>query len=116
MEITIYHNPNCSKSRKTLEIIKDAGENPTVVEYLVEPPDKQTIRNILDALGITAKELVRTKESEFAELNLGSENANEEAIIDAMVTHPILIERPIVIAQGKAVIGRPPENVHAIIG
>ena len=97
-------------------MIKDAGENPTVIEYLNEPPDKETIRSIINSLGISANELARTKEPKFAELNLGDNNTDEEALINAMVAHPILIERPIVIADGKAVIGRPPENVLAIIG
>lgn len=115
MDITIYHNPNCSKSRKTLELIQDAGETPTIVEYLINPPDVSTLRELISALGINAKELLRSKEPEFNQLKLGEDSVDEQTILQAMVAHPILIERPIVAANGKAVIGRPPENVNEIL-
>jgi len=97
-------------------MITGAGEDPTIIEYLKEPPNRETIQRILQYLGISALDLVRTKEPAFAALNLNADDIGEEVIIDAMIAHPILIERPIVVAEGKAVIGRPPENVLAIIG
>lgn len=115
MDITIYHNPNCSKSRQTLALIEEAGEAPNIVEYLVNPPDIATLRDVIDRLGISAKELLRSKEPEFVQLNLDDESIDEQTVLEAMVAHPILIERPIVIADGKAVIGRPPENVKALL-
>jgi len=116
MDITIYHNPKCSKSRRTLALIEEAGETPTIVEYLVNPPDVATLRDIISCLGISAKALLRTKEAEFEQLNLGDESVDEQTMLAAMAAHPILIERPIVVANGKAVIGRPPENVKALLG
>jgi len=116
MEITIYHNPGCSKSRKTLELIQNAGFKPTVVEYLVNPPDAARLTEILTMLSLEAIDLARTQESVFAELQLGEKSLSEGEIVDAMVQNPILIERPIVVADGKAVIGRPPEKVLELLG
>ena len=115
MEITIYHNPGCSKSRKTLELIQNAGFEPNVVEYLTNPPDAARLAEILGMLGLSAIDLTRTGESVFTELRLSEQSLNETEVIDAMVKNPILIERPIVVANGKAVIGRPPEKVLELL-
>jgi arsenate reductase (glutaredoxin) len=113
MAVTIYHNPRCSKSRQTLALIKDAGVAPTVVEYLDAPPSQNTIKEIVRMLGVSAKGIVRKKEAKEAGLDIDS--MTEAAVIKAMAAHPIIIERPIVVSGKKAVLGRPPENVLAIL-
>ncbi len=113
--ITVYHNPRCSKSREALALIEAAGHTPVVVDYLKTPPDAATLKRLLKALGISARELLRHKEAEYAELGLDDARLSEAALIRAMVTHPRLIERPIVVAGGRAVIGRPPERVLELL-
>jgi arsenate reductase len=115
MPITIYHNPKCSKSRQTLELLKEKGITPTIVEYLKTPPTAETLKEILGQLSLTPRELMRKKEDAYAELNLDDPSLSDDALIDAMVQHPILIERPIVLANGKAALGRPPEQVLDIL-
>lgn len=115
MAITIYHNPRCSKSRQTLALLNEKDINPTVIEYLTQPPDAQTIKSILAKLNLSARELMRTKEQAYKDNQLGASDLSEQALIEAMVEHPILIERPIVINGDKAAIGRPPENVLEIL-
>lgn len=112
-EITIYHNPRCGKSRQTLELLRSRGLDPRVVEYLKVPPDENTLRDLLVRLGMSPEELVRRKEPLYAELKLAG--ANGEALLAAMVTHPILIERPIVVRGRQARLGRPPEKVLEIL-
>lgn len=112
--VTIFHNPRCSKSRQTLEIIKDKGIEPEIVEYLKTPPNAAEIERILTLLNKSPRKLMRTKESVYKELGLADENDNNK-LVTAMVNNPKLIERPIVIAKDKAVIGRPPEAVLDII-
>ncbi|MBJ7551801.1 arsenate reductase (glutaredoxin) [Marinomonas ostreistagni] len=108
---TIYHNPRCSKSRETLALLEQQGISPEVVLYLQTPPSNDTIKTLLNQLGMTsARELMRTKEDIYKELDLKSE-PNEDALIEAMTANPKLIERPIVIHNDKAKIGRPPESV-----
>ncbi|MAF15730.1 MAG: arsenate reductase (glutaredoxin) [Marinomonas sp.] len=108
---TIYHNPRCSKSRETLALLEQQGISPEVVLYLQTPPSNETIKTLLNQLGMTsARELMRTKEDIYKELDLKSE-PNEDALIEAMTANPKLIERPIVIHNDKANIGRPPESV-----
>ncbi len=114
MDITIWHNPRCSKSRITLQLLRDRGVEPTILEYLKTPPSADEIRAVVAHLGVPPRAMMRTKESVFRELKLGE--ADENALIGAMVDHPILIERPVVIAGEKAVIGRPPENIDALFG
>lgn len=116
MTIRIYHNPRCSKSRQTLSLLEQRQLQPEVIEYLKTPPDAATLRKILDMLGIHARELLRSKESEYQELGLDNPALDDDAIIAAMVSHPKLIERPIVIQGNRAVIGRPPERVLELIG
>ncbi len=113
-DVTIYHNPRCSKSRQTLQLLKDNGVDPQVVEYLETPPSEDELKRILGKLGISAADLVRSKESAFKDLGL-SKSSTEEELIGAMAANPILIERPIVIKGGKARIGRPPESVTEIL-
>ncbi|HLW57293.1 MAG TPA: arsenate reductase (glutaredoxin) [Bacteriovoracaceae bacterium] len=106
---TIYHNPRCSKSREALKILENAGVDFEVVEYLKTPPKKADLQGILKKLNDSARNIVRTKESVFAELEVDLDNENQ--IIDAILKHPILLERPIVVTNNRAVIGRPPENI-----
>ena len=114
-EVTIYHNPRCSKSRATLALLEEHGVAPRVVEYLSTPPDAATLKRLLDLLGLSPRELMRRKETAYSDLGLDDDTLGNDALIEAMIANPILIERPIVVAGEKAVIGRPPENVLALI-
>lgn len=116
MSVRIYHNPRCSKSRETLALLEQQQLQPEVIEYLKTPPDADTLKQILSWLGISARDLLRRKESEYLSLGLDNPDLGDEAIIAAMVSHPKLIERPIVIQGNRAVIGRPPERVLELIG
>lgn len=111
---TIWHNPRCSKSRQTLALIQDQGFEPVVVDYVSTAPTKEDITNVLNMLGITAIDLMRSGDARFKDAGL-SKNDPSEILIDAMVAQPILIERPVVIYNGKAALGRPPESVLAIL-
>lgn len=120
MSVTIYHNPRCSKSRQTLELLEQNGVNASIVEYLKTPPDAETLKNIIQMLGIQAKQLLRTHEDEFTQAGLdkdglANDKFGDDQIIEAMVKFPKLIERPIVVSNGKATIGRPPSLVLDII-
>lgn len=112
--VTIMHNPRCSKSREALKILEESGVNAEIVKYLETPPTKEELKELLKMLGISARELMRTKEAIYKELNLKSVT-DEDALIDAMVENPKLIERPIIIKDGKAVIGRPPSNIKLLL-
>ena len=113
-KVTIYHNPRCSKSRQTLTLLQERGVATNVIEYLQTPPSRDELAEILTLLELTPRELMRKKEAPYIEHNLGEATMSDADLIDAMVNNPILIERPIVLANGKAVIGRPPENVLAL--
>lgn len=114
--VKIYHNPRCSKSRDTLSLLKSNGIDPEVVLYLETPPDAQTIRELLHMLGMgSARELMRKKEDLYKSLNLDDSRLTEAELVQAMVDNPKLIERPIVVTNGKARIGRPPEDVLDIL-
>ena len=115
MSVTIYHNPRCSKSRQTLELLRGKGLEPEIIEYLKNPPDKNELTGILALLGLDPRGLMRKKEAEYKANGLDAPDLSEEQLVAALVEHPVLIERPIVLANGKAVIGRPPENVLKII-
>ena len=115
MTVTIYHNPRCSKSRQTLELLRQRGLEPEVVEYLKTPPGAPEIESILGLLGLEPRQLMRRKESEYQAAGLADPGLSRAALIQAMVDHPILLERPIVLANGQAALGRPPENVLAIL-
>jgi arsenate reductase len=115
MTVTIYHNPRCSKSRQTLELLRKQGVEPEIVEYLNTPPSAKALDEILNLLGMEPRELMRRKEAEYKEQGLDDANLDRKALIAAMVTTPKLIERPIVLANGKAALGRPPEQVLDIL-
>lgn len=110
----IYYNSKCSKCRASLELLNNKGTKPKVIEYLNNTPSKSELKDLISKLGITADQLLRKKESQYQESGL-SESSSEEQILDAMVKYPILIERPIVIHNDKATIGRPPENILDIL-
>ncbi len=115
MSVTIYHNPRCSKSRQTLALLEEKGVSPDVVLYLDNPPDAATLDGLLKRLGMEPPDLMRRKEEPYKALELADPSKTREDLIDAMVAHPILIERPIVVSKGKAALGRPPENVLGIL-
>lgn len=115
MALTIYHNPRCSKSRQTLQLLRDRGIEPRIVEYLTSPPSAAELDRILSLLDRTPRDLMRRKEALYRELGLDDPSLDRAALIQAMVEYPILIERPIVLANGKAALGRPPEDVLAIL-
>jgi len=112
--MVIYHNPRCSKSRQALQLCEEAGVEIEVVEYLETPPDEVALTGLLKKLGVTAHEVVRTKEEVYSQLELSADSSEEE-IIAAIIKYPVLLERPIVVKDDKAVIGRPPENVKALL-
>lgn len=112
---TIYHNPRCSKSRETLQLLQSKGIEPEVILYLETPPDARTLKDLLKKLGLTPRELMRTKEPEYKSMGLDDTNLSDEQLIAAMVECPKLIERPIVVHGKKAALGRPPENVLEIL-
>lgn len=113
--LTIYHNPRCSKSRQTLKLIEDANAPVTIVEYLKTPLDHSTLSSILTLLKIEPRAMMRTKEIEYKEQNLNEASLSSNQLIQAIVETPKLLERPIVVAADKACIGRPPENVLALL-
>lgn len=115
MSVTIYHNPRCTKSRETLALLQNKGIKPVVIEYLQNPPDKKTLTDILGKLGIPARKLLRTKEDAYLANRLDDIKLTNDQLISAIIKDPILMERPIVLANGKAAIGRPPENVLDIL-
>lgn len=111
----IFHNPRCSKSRQTLELLQEQGVEPEIIRYLETPPTEQILENILDALGLEPRELMRKGEKEYKEQGLDDPELDHKALIRAMVETPKLIERPIVIKGNKVALGRPPENVLDIL-
>ena len=112
--ITLWHNPRCSKSRQALALIEEAGVDVSLRRYLEDAPTRDEIIAARDALGLRTIEMMRTGEKVFKEMGL-TKDSPEETLIDAMAAHPILIERPIAFANGRAVIGRPPEAVQALL-
>ncbi len=115
MQITIYHNPRCSKSRATLALLESRGLEPEVVRYLETPPDAGRLDALLTMLGLEPRELMRVKERPYAALDLADPTHSREALIEAMVANPILIERPIVVVGERAALGRPPEAVLELL-
>lgn len=111
----IYHNPRCSKSRQTLQLLNERGIKAETIEYLKDTPSREALEHILSLLQLEPRELMRTKEEAYRELGLDDPQLGRDALIEAMLANPILIERPIVIANGKAAIGRPPEKVLEIL-
>lgn len=117
MPVTIYHNPRCSKSRETLALLQDKGATPEVVLYLDTPPSAAELETLLAQLGFhDPRQLMRSKEDDYAALGLADAGKTRAELIAAMVAHPRLIERPIVVKDGRAVLGRPPENVLTLLG
>ena len=114
-DVTIYHNPRCSKSRQTLALLEERGIQPNIVLYLENTPNQKQLKSLLSKLGISTRDLMRTGESEHKDNNLKDKDLSEAALITAMVKYPKLIERPIVVANGKAALGRPPEKVLEIL-
>ncbi|HEY5603590.1 MAG TPA: arsenate reductase (glutaredoxin) [Gammaproteobacteria bacterium] len=115
MAVTIYHNPRCSKSRQTLQLLKDNKVKPVVVDYLETPPSKAELKRILKMLNMKPRALLRRNESEYKALGLDDSAVTDEQIIDAILAHPRLMERPIVVTGNQAALGRPPENVLEIL-
>lgn len=113
--VTIFHNPRCSKSRATLGLLQERGLQPRVVEYLETPPSAEQLERILDLLGLQPRELMRSNEAEYQELALDDPPLTRAQLIQAMVDHPRLIQRPIVLSEGRAALGRPPESVLEIL-
>lgn len=111
----MWHNPRCSKSRAALELLRESGVEPRVVEYLETPPSHERIERVLELLGIEPRDLMRKGEAPYRELGLDDPSLDRATLIRALVDHPILIERPIVIANGRAVVGRPPERVLDVL-
>jgi len=109
--ITIYHNPRCSKSRQSLQLLRDKGIEPNIIEYLKTPLRKDELQNISNRLGLRPKDFVRKNENDFKENDLGKDIENDKKMFEAMETYPKIIERPIVTSGSKAVVGRPPENI-----
>ena len=114
-DITIYHNPRCSKSRQTLELLQQNNISPEIILYLEKPPSKPVLKSLLAKLGISARELLRTSEAAYKEMGLEDTGLTDDQLLDAMLEAPKLIERPIVVAGNKAVLGRPPENVLNLV-
>lgn len=115
MSTTIYHNPRCSKSRQTLELLEKQGIEPTIIEYLKTPPDYDTLDKLLQQLGLEPRQLLRKGEAEYKDLNLADKTLSRKELINAMVEHPRLIERPIVVSGKRAALGRPPAKVLEIL-
>ena len=115
MSVKIYHNPRCGKSRDTLKLLEAQGIQPEVIEYLKTPPSHAELQEILHKLGLAPRELMRTQEPEYKENGLDDKSLSDSELIEAMVRIPKLIERPIVLANDKAAVGRPPETVLAIL-
>ena len=115
MTVRILHNPRCSKSRATLSLLQEKGIDPEIILYLESPPDSRQLADICRKLGKSPRELLRTGEAEYATLGLADSALTDQQILDSMHSHPRLIERPVVLANGKAAIGRPPESVLAIL-
>jgi arsenate reductase len=114
-ELTFYHNPRCSKSRNALQLLEARGVHPDVVLYLDTPPTASELSALLVKLGISARQLLRTGEEAYKNLQLADAGLSEQTLIEAMLSHPKLIERPILVAGDRAVIGRPPEKVLELL-
>ena len=115
MTVTIWHNPRCSKSRQTLALLRERGVEPEIVEYLKTPPAVEELEAVLDKLGMEPRDLMRRKEAAYRDAGLGDPALGRRALVEAMAAHPVLIERPVVLAGAKAALGRPPESVLALL-
>ncbi len=115
MAVTIYHNPRCSKSRQALQLLRDRGIEPEIVEYLKTPPSADEIEALLAGLGMEPRALLRVKEAAYREAGMADEGLSRRALLDLMAANPVVIERPIVVSGDRAALGRPPENVLSIL-
>ena len=115
MAVTIYHNPRCSKSRQALQLLRDRGIEPEIVEYLKTPPSADEIEAVLARLGMEPRALLRVKEAAYREAGMADEGLSRRALVELMAANPIVIERPIVVSGARAALGRPPENVLSIL-
>jgi len=115
MSTTIYHNPRCSTSRNALQMIRDAGIEPTIIEYLKSPPSRQTLAGLIQQSGLSVREAIRAKESLYDELGLGSADVTDDQLLDAMIENPILINRPFVVTPQGARLCRPVERINEIL-
>ncbi|CAM3699968.1 arsenate reductase (glutaredoxin) [Bordetella tumulicola] len=112
---TIYHNPRCSTSRNVLQMIRDAGIEPTIIEYLKSPPSRQTLAGLIEQSGLTVRDAVRAKEPLYQELGLAASDVTDDELLDAMIENPILINRPFVVTEQGARLCRPTELVSEIL-
>jgi len=115
MSITIYHNLRCSISRQTLRLLEQHGVTPTIVEYLTDVPSAADIERLIDLLGVDVRDVVRTGESTYTDLQLHDPNLGRAEIVQAIVDNPILLQRPIVVSDDRAIVGRPPNNVLSLL-
>ena len=115
MSWTIWHNPRCRKSRETLQLLRDNGVEPTIRLYLNDSPSRAELESVTDLLGVEPRGLMRTKETLYRDLGLRDPATTADALYEAMVEHPALIERPVVISEQRAVLGRPPENILELL-
>jgi arsenate reductase len=115
-DVTIYHNPACSTSRKVLAAIRDSGTEPHVIEYLKTPPNRAELKSLLQRMGLTPRALVRKRGTPYDALGLDDANKTDDALLDAMLAHPVLIERPIVVTKRGVRLCRPPEKLTEIMG
>ncbi len=114
-KLVMYHNPDCSKSRETLQLLRDNDREPQIVEYLENPPDESELRRIIGLLGVSARDLLRTTEAVYHDAELDDDTISEDELIEAICEFPALLQRPIVVAGDRAVIGRPPTRVLEIL-
>ncbi|KRW59664.1 arsenate reductase (glutaredoxin) [Pseudomonas sp. TTU2014-080ASC] len=114
-DLTLYHNPRCSKSRAALQILEERGLTPSIVRYLETPLSVSELHSLIKKLGISPRQLLRTGEDAYSELGLSDQTLTDQQILEAMASHPKLIERPILVAGERAVVGRPPEKVLEIL-
>lgn len=115
MPVTVYHNPKCGTSRKVLEIIRERGVEPRVIDYLAEPPDRADIARLLDRLGLGARDLLRRRGTPYEELGLDDPKWNDETLIDMIAEHPVLMDRPVVVTRRGAKVCRPAEVVNTLL-
>ena len=115
MDVIIYHNPECGTSRNTLAMIRNAGIEPHVIEYLKTPPTRLLLRQLIDRMGIPVRDVIREKGTPYHELGLDNPDVTDDQLLDAMVANPILIQRPIVIHGDRAIVARPPERLLELL-
>jgi arsenate reductase len=115
IDVTIYHNPNCSTSRNTLALIRNAGVAPKIIEYLITPPDRATLQSLLKQMHMTPRDLLREKGTPYAQLGLGDDRWTDDQLIDQMIAHPILMNRPVVVTPWGVKLCRPSEAVLDVL-